>query len=115
MDSATMKTGYNWIFSIQAAAIIGGISLKGGRGNMIGAMGGVMLWGVLDTGLLIIMASPWTTDAILGGLLLLAILLDSAKNHYLARTTLREQLSRSQVGLSDNYLDVDGLLAKGAQ
>jgi ribose/xylose/arabinose/galactoside ABC-type transport system permease subunit len=115
MDSATMKTGYNWIFSIQAAAIIGGISLKGGRGNMIGAMGGVILWGVLDTGLLIIMASPWTTDAILGGLLLLAILLDSAKNHYLARITLREQLSRSQVGLSDNYLDVDGLLAKGAQ
>lgn len=107
MDSATMKTGFNWIFTIQAAAIIGGISLKGGRGNMIGAMGGVILWGVLDTGLLIIMASPWTIDAIRGGLLLMAILLDALKNQYLARKTLREQLSRSRVGLADSYLNAD--------
>jgi len=115
MDSATMRTGVNWIFSIQAAAIIGGISLKGGRGNMIGAMGGVVLWGVLDTGLLIIQASPWSIDAILGGLLLLAIFLDAVKNRYLARKNLKEQLSRSEVGLSDNYLSVDGSLAKGAR
>lgn len=115
MDSATMKTGVNWIFSIQAAAIIGGISLQGGRGNMIGAMGGVVLWGVLDTGLLIIQASPWSIDAILGGLLLMAIFLDAVKNRYLAGKNLKEQLSRSEVGLSDNYLNVDGSLAKGAR
>ena len=115
MDSATMKTGYHWIFSIQAAAIIGGISLKGGRGNMIGAMGGVILWGVLDTGLLIVQASPWIIDAILGGLLLLAILLDALKNRYLARKTLKEQLSKSLVGLSDDYLNINRSLAQGAK
>ena len=112
MDSATMKTGYNWIFSIQAAAIVGGISLKGGRGNLIGAMGGVILWGVLDTGLLIVQASPWIIDAVLGGLLLLAILLDALKNRYFARKTLKDRLSRSQVGLSDNYLNLNSSLAE---
>jgi len=115
MDSATMKTGFNWIFSIQAAAIIGGISLQGGRGNMIGAMGGVLLWGVLKTGLDIAQASPWIIDAILGGLLLLAILLDALKNRYLARKTLQEQLSRSEVGLSDKYLNINRSLAQGAK
>ncbi|MDP6526282.1 MAG: ABC transporter permease [Kiritimatiellia bacterium] len=115
MDSAAMKTGENWIFSIQAAAIIGGISLKGGRGNMIGAMGGVILWGVLNTGLGIAQASPWIIDAILGGLLLLAVLLDAVKNRYFVRKTLKEQLSQSQVGLSDNYLNVNRSLAQGAK
>lgn len=79
---------------------------------MIGAMGGVILWGVLHTGLLIVQASPWIIDAILGGLLLLAILLDALKNRYFARKTLKDRLSRSQVGLSDNYLNLNSSLAE---
>ena len=47
MDSVTPRTGAGWIFQVQAAAIIGGVSLAGGRGSMIGALGGVLLWGIL--------------------------------------------------------------------
>jgi ribose/xylose/arabinose/galactoside ABC-type transport system permease subunit len=104
MDSATMNLGFGWIFPIQAAAIIGGISLAGGRGSMIGALGGVLLWGILDTGLFILMASPWTVDAIRGGLLLLAVLLDAFKVRYMQRRTLREQLENSTIGLADQSL-----------
>ena len=104
MDSATYNLGSGWIFPIQAAAIIGGISLAGGRGNLIGAMGGVLLWGILDTGLFIMMASPWTVDAIRGGLLLLAILFDAIKVHYVQRKALREILEKSSIGLADKSL-----------
>lgn len=104
MDSATMGLGAGWIFPIQAAVIIGGISLAGGRGNLIGAMGGVLLWGILETGLFIIMASPWTVDAIRGGLLLLAILLDASKVHYMQRRALHEKLGKSPIGVSDTSL-----------
>jgi len=103
-DSATMKTGFGWIFFIQAAAIVGGISLKGGRGNLIGAMGGVFLWGILDTGLFIMMASPWVIDAIRGGLLLLAVLLDALKGRYVHRRALQEQMAKTTIGLADKSL-----------
>jgi ribose/xylose/arabinose/galactoside ABC-type transport system permease subunit len=104
MDSATMKTGFGWIFPIQAAAIIGGISLFGGRGNLIGAMGGVLLWGILDTGLFIIMASPWIVDALRGGLLLLAVMFDAFRVTYLHGRALREVLEKSNIGLADKSL-----------
>jgi ribose/xylose/arabinose/galactoside ABC-type transport system permease subunit len=104
MDSATMNLGVGWIFPIQAAAIIGGISLAGGRGNVIGAMGGVLLWGILETGLFIMMASPWTVDAIRGGLLLLAILLDAIKVRYMQHRALRETLGKLPIGVSDTSL-----------
>ncbi len=104
MDSATYGLGSGWIFPIQAAAIIGGISLAGGRGNLIGAMGGVLLWGILDTGLFIMMASPWTVDAIRGGLLLLAILFDAIKVRYVQRRALREILGKSTIGMADKSL-----------
>ena len=104
MDSATMKTGFGWIFPIQAAAIIGGISLFGGRGNLIGAMGGVLLWGILDTGLFIMMASPWIVDALRGGLLLLAVMFDAFRVRYMYGKALREQLEKSNIGLADKSL-----------
>jgi ribose/xylose/arabinose/galactoside ABC-type transport system permease subunit len=106
MDSATMKTGFGWIFPIQAAAIIGGISLAGGGGNLIGAMGGVLLWGILDTGLNILKASPWTVDALRGGLLLLAVLLDTLRIRYMKQRAIRENLEKSPIGLADKEFNL---------
>jgi ribose/xylose/arabinose/galactoside ABC-type transport system permease subunit len=104
-DSATMTLGNGWIFPIQAAAIIGGISLAGGRGNMIGALGGVLLWGILDTGLFIVRASPWTIDAFRGGLLLFAMLLNALKVRYMERKALHEKLAKTTIGLADKSLN----------
>ena len=80
---------------------------------MIGAMGGVLLWGILDTGLFIMMASPWTIDAFRGGLLLLAVLLDALKERYLHKRALREQMAKTTIGLADKSFDVEMMKAKG--
>jgi len=90
MDSATPRTGMGWIFQVQAAAIIGGVSLLGGRGNMIGALGGMVLWGILDTGLNVLKISPYLVDAVQGGVLLFAMFLDALKGRYLQRTALQK-------------------------
>lgn len=108
MDSATPRTGAGWIFQIQAAAIIGGVSLFGGRGNMIGAMGGVLLWGILDTGLTILQADPFTIEVFRGALLLFAMFLDAVKVKYLHRLAIQESLAGTTIGLKDTTPVVTG-------
>ncbi len=101
MDSATPRTGVGLIFPVQAAAVIGGISLFGGRGNMIGAFGGVLLWGIMDTGLNITRVSPFWIEVSRGALLMFAMLIDAAKVRYLRRVSLRKVLATNPVGSAD--------------
>ena len=101
MDSATPRMGAGMIFSVQAAAVIGGISLFGGRGTMIGAFGGVLLWGILDTGLNIMQVSPFWIEVSRGLLLLFAVFLDAMKVRYLQRLAIRKALVGNPIGLQD--------------
>ena len=101
MDSATPRTGYGLIFPVQAAAVIGGISLLGGRGNMIGAFGGVLLWGIMDSGLNILQVSPFWIEVARGSLLLFAMLLDALKVSYLQRVAIQKALVNNPIGLQD--------------
>lgn len=83
MDSVTPLTGENLIFPTQAAAVIGGVSLFGGRGSLLGAFGGVLLWGVIDSGLTMAMVSPFWVDVVRGMVLLFAMAIDAWKVGYL--------------------------------
>ncbi len=104
MDAATPRTGADWIFQVQAAAIIGGVSLMGGRGTMFGALGGMLLWGIIDTGVNLMKVDPLIIDIFKGGLLLLAILLDALKVRYLRRVAVQEALANTTIGLKDMKL-----------
>jgi simple sugar transport system permease protein len=104
MDSATPRTGAGLIFPVQAAAVIGGISLFGGRGNLIGAFGGVLLWGILDTGLNIMMVSPFWIEVSRGALLLFAMLIDAIKVNYLHKVAVRKALENNPIGLQDQAI-----------
>jgi len=101
MDSATPRTGAGLIFPVTAAAVVGGISLFGGRGNMIGAFGGVLLWAILDTGLNIMKVSPFWIEVGRGALLLFAMLLDALKVEYLRRVSVQKALAGNPIGLKD--------------
>ena len=104
MDSATPRTGAGLIFPVQAAAVVGGISLFGGRGTMIGAFGGVLLWGILDTGLNIMKVSPFWIEVSRGSLLLFAVFLDALKVRYLQRVAIRKALENNPIGLQDQAI-----------
>ena len=63
------------IFTVFAAAVIGGVSLQGGRGNMVGAASGVVLLGLVQNILDLSNVSNYWIEAINGGVILLALML----------------------------------------
>ena len=60
-----------------AAAIIGGVSLSGGKGTPLGIAGGVLVLGVLRSGLTAIGVPPYVHDIVTGCVLLTVALLDA--------------------------------------
>src|SRR5262249_21493096 len=51
--AVTANQGNNLIFTVFAAAVIGGIALEGGRGRMLGAFTGVVLLGLVNNVLIL--------------------------------------------------------------
>ena len=93
--------GAGLIFSVHAAAIIGGMSIYGGRGNVLGAFGGVLLWAILDNGLIIMGVSPFWIEVSRGALLLFAIGVDALRVNYQRRAAIRVALADTHIGLQD--------------
>lgn len=67
--------GQNMIFTVFAAAVIGGISLDGGKGSMLGAVTGVLLLGVVQNLLTLAQVPSFWIQAIYGGIILVALML----------------------------------------
>jgi len=77
VSAVTGQQGYGEgiIFSVFAAAVIGGVSLKGGRGNMVGAASGVILLGIVSDILDLAQVSNYWIEAIDGAVILFALVL----------------------------------------
>ena len=73
--AVTANQGNNLIFTVFAAAVIGGIALEGGRGRMVGAFTGVVLLGLVNNVLVLRNTSTFWIDAVNGAIILLALLL----------------------------------------
>jgi ribose/xylose/arabinose/galactoside ABC-type transport system permease subunit len=71
--------GEGMIFEVQAAAVIGGISLFGGRGTMLGALGGCLLLAVIDSGLHLARVSVFWIQAVRGMVILVAMVIDAQR------------------------------------
>ncbi|UDL94160.1 ABC transporter permease [Lichenihabitans sp. PAMC28606] len=73
-------TGAGYELNAIAAAVIGGISLMGGRGSIFGTVFGFMIIGVLDNGLNILNVSPFYQLIIKGVIIIGAVFIDSTLN-----------------------------------
>lgn len=71
--SVTANQGDGMIFTVFAAAVIGGISLDGGRGSMIGAATGVLLLGIIQNILTLTNVPSFWISAIYGLIILAAL------------------------------------------
>ena len=71
------STGTGYELNAIAAAVIGGISLAGGRGSMLGTVFGFLIIGVLDNGLNIINVSPFYQLIVKGLIIIGAVFVDS--------------------------------------
>ncbi len=73
--AVTASQGNNLIFSVFAAAVIGGISLEGGRGRMVGALTGVILLALVTNILILSQIQTFWIDAANGLIILIALAL----------------------------------------
>jgi len=71
--SITTDQGQGYIFDVFAAAVIGGISLDGGRGRMLGALTGVVLLKLFVNVLILMQVPSFWTDAVDGAIILIAL------------------------------------------
>jgi len=88
LGAATPTLGESSLFPAFAAAVIGGISLFGGRGKVIGALGGVLLLGTVEAGLVQLRVDPnlirTTTGLVLLGAILLYTYIEGYRSRLLA-------------------------------
>jgi ribose transport system permease protein len=74
--AATPTFGLGMELNIIAAAVIGGASLKGGSGSILGAILGMALLSVVSSSLILLDVSPYWQDTIRGLILLAAVSFD---------------------------------------
>ncbi len=85
MGSVTASFGTTYEMQVIAAAVIGGVSLTGGRGSMPGVLAGALLLTVIQVGLAILGISS-TMITFAGGLMIfVAVLIDAVRNLYISR------------------------------
>lgn len=86
LDSAQPNAGISYELDSIAAVVIGGTSLNGGRGTIMGTVLGAIIIGVLNNGLVLLNVSPFWQQVVKGLVILLAVIIDKAntsgaKNH----------------------------------
>jgi ribose transport system permease protein len=78
LDSATPNAGFGYELDSIAAVVIGGTSLSGGRGSILGTVLGCLIIGVLNNGLVLLEVSPFWQQVIKGLVILVAVAVDRA-------------------------------------
>ncbi|MCU0514253.1 MAG: ABC transporter permease [Anaerolineae bacterium] len=70
------RTGVGLELDVIAATIVGGASLSGGEGTMLGTVLGVLIIGVLRNGLILLNISPFWQTTIIGLVIIVAVAID---------------------------------------
>lgn len=78
--TATSSTGDGVEMTVISAAVIGGVSLSGGKGTVAGAVLGVIMMSVISNILVILSVSVHWQNFITGAILILAIIFDVLSN-----------------------------------
>jgi ribose transport system permease protein len=78
LDAADPKAGLGYELDSIAAVIIGGTSLAGGRGSILGTVIGCLIIGVLNNGLVMLGVRPEVQEVIKGLVIIVAVAIDMA-------------------------------------
>jgi ribose transport system permease protein len=78
--SAQPATGDGWELDAIAASVIGGTSLMGGVGSVLGVLIGATIMGVIRNGLVLLKVSVYWQQFVIGAIIVLAAVIDRLKN-----------------------------------
>jgi len=76
LDAAQPNAGTGYELDSIAAVVIGGTSLSGGRGSVLGTVLGAIIIGVLNNGLVLLNVSPFWQQVVKGVVILTAVVID---------------------------------------
>jgi inositol transport system permease protein len=84
----TAQGGMGLQYELQAIAmtVIGGTSLSGGRGSIVGTTLGMIIFGVIISGFTFIKVSAYYQEIIMGIIIISAVVLDVYRQRMRART-----------------------------
>ena len=103
IDGAAPTNGDSFELYSIAAAIIGGVSLGGGVGDVWGTLIGVLIITVIPNGLIMMNALPWWRDAITGAIILIAVLIDVGRRQ--ARKAPASRVEENMPILTGQYMN----------
>jgi rhamnose transport system permease protein len=88
--NAAAATGVT--LQVVAAVVVGGVSINGGSGTVVGAALGALFLGLISNALIVLRLSPFWLQAIFGAVILAAVSLDA----FILRRLRRAQAARRQ-------------------
>ncbi len=85
LEAGTPILGQRILLDVIGATVIGGVSLFGGKGTVLGVLSGVLFLSVVDNGLQLLGLSLSSVYAIKGGVILFAAVTDAIRHNLRAR------------------------------
>jgi ribose/xylose/arabinose/galactoside ABC-type transport system permease subunit len=85
LEASVPTLGVGLTLDVVAAAVIGGVSLAGGEGSILGAFAGVLLLAMVNNALNLVNVNPLWVNAVRGLIILVALIIDAQKSRYKGR------------------------------
>jgi ribose/xylose/arabinose/galactoside ABC-type transport system permease subunit len=82
LSTGIPQSGSGYELQSIAAVVVGGTSLMGGRGSIVGTFVGALLIGVLNNLMNLLNVQSYAQEVVLGAVILLAVLLDELRKRY---------------------------------
>lgn len=92
IDTGTPNMGTMYELYVIAAVVVGGTSLSGGSGHILGTLIGAFVISVIQNGMNLLGLESYTQQVVLGGVILGAVLLDKARGGGGLDALVRKQL-----------------------
>jgi ribose transport system permease protein len=94
LNIASPILGVGFELNAIAAVVIGGTSMSGGKGSMVGTFLGASIMGVLNNGLLLLGMGDFARQMVTGLIIVVAVIIDKYRGRALARAALEPAPAR---------------------
>jgi len=102
---AFTEIAYGFELNVIAACVIGGISIAGGVGSVLGAVLGALFLGVINNALPIVQISPFWQSAITGAVIVVAVVLNAREGQRTGKQILPLHRSASETEMPPSVLE----------